>query len=173
MAGKTHPSDWRNASPFTKRLALLALIGVVGGVLLVTHFSAAAARSVAPTLLARNTAGETLLANGSMLFLVDSAEARTLRLSAAALGLSGPVLSVSTDGEDWYLGDDATGMLYRCDLHTRRCAAALQSPPGARIFRRAHHLVFAADRIFITDTEAHRVRMFNRDGSPAGSTRTE
>src|SRR4030095_7419193 len=60
MAGKTHPSDWRNASPLTKRLALLALLGVVGGVVLTMHFSAAAADVVGPTLIARNAAGETL-----------------------------------------------------------------------------------------------------------------
>jgi hypothetical protein len=172
MAGKTHPSDWRNASTRTKRLALLALLGVVGGVGLITHFSAAVARLAGPTLIARNAAGETLIANGITLFLIDAAESRTLSLTPENLGLSGPVVSVSSDGRDWYLGDDATGMLYRCDLHARRCVAALQAQTNMRIFRRAHHVAFSADRIFITDSEAHRVLTFNRDGSPAGSTRT-
>src|SRR4051812_11853998 len=114
MAGKTHPSDWSNAPPLTKRLALLALLGVVGGVVLTMHFSAAAADVGGPTLIARNAAGETLLANRDTAFLVDATEAKTLSLPVEALGLRGPVLSVSSDGSDWYLGDDATGMLYRC-----------------------------------------------------------
>jgi sugar lactone lactonase YvrE len=172
MAGKPHPSDWRNAAPSTQRLALLALLGMLGGVVLVNHFSAAAAGTVGPTLLARNAAGETLLANGSTLYLVDSGETRTLNFPATDLGLHGAVLSISSDGRDWYLGDDATGMLYRCDLRARRCAAALQPQPDARIFRRAHHVAFAGSRIFITDSEAHRLLVFDRDGTPAGSTRT-
>jgi hypothetical protein len=172
MAGKTHPSDWRNASPLTKRLALLAVIGVTVGVFSVTHFSAAAAKTVGPTLIARNAAGETLLANGSTLFLVDTRETHTLSFPAAELGVRGPVMSVSTDGKDWYLGDDATGMLYRCDLPARRCVAALQTQPGVRIFRRAHHVAFTIDRIFMTDSEAHRVLGFTRDGMATGSTRT-
>lgn len=172
MAGKTHPSDWRNASALTKRLALFALFAVVGGVLLMTHFSAAAARLVGPTLIARNAAGETLTANGTTLFLVDAHESSTLSLPVEDLKLRGPVMSVSSDGRDWYLGDDATGMLYRCDLHARQCTAALRTQNGTRIFRRAHHVAFSAGQIFITDSEAHRVMTFNRDGSAAGSTRT-
>lgn len=172
MAGKTHPSDWRNASPLALQLALLAVIGVAVGVFCVTHFSAAAARTVGPTLIARNAAGETLLANGSTLFLVDAAETRTLSWPAADLGLRGPVMSVSTDGKDWYLGDDATGMLYRCDVPAHRCVAALQTPTGVRIFRRAHHVAFTSDRIIMTDSEAHRVLGFTREGVATGSTRT-
>src|SRR5262245_10710935 len=151
MAGSTHPADWRNAPTLTKRLALAALLGVVGGVALAMHFSAAAAKVVGPTLIARNAAAETLLANGDTLFLVDANESKTLILPIEALGLRGPVMSVSSDGTDWYLGDDATGMLYRCDLRARKCAAALQTHAGARIFRRAHRVAFAAERIFITD----------------------
>ena len=172
MAGKTHPSDWRNASPLTKRLALFALLGVVGGIVLMTHFSAAAARLMGPSLIARNAAGETLVANGITLFLIDADESRTLSLPVGDLKLRGPVMSVSSDGADWYLGDDATGMLYRCDLRARRCAAALQAKKGMRIFRRAHRVAFSADRIFMTDSEAHRLLTFNRDGSAADSTRT-
>src|SRR5678815_2262859 len=112
MAGNTHPSDWRNASPLTKRLALIALLGVLGGVVLTLHFSAAAADTVGPTLIARNAAGETLLASRETVFLVDAGEANTRSLAVEALGLRGPVLSVTSDGKDWYLGDDATGMLY-------------------------------------------------------------
>jgi hypothetical protein len=172
MAGKTHPSDWRNAPPLSKHLAVLAVIGVAVGVFSVTHYSAAAARTVGPPLIARNAAGETLLANGSTLFLVDATESRTLSWPATDLGLRGPVMSVSSDGEDWYVGDDATGMLYRCDLPARRCAAALQTQPGVRIFRRAHHVAFSSDRILMTDAEAHRVLGFTRDGRATGSTRT-
>lgn len=172
MAGPTHPSDWRNAPPLTKRLALLAIIGVMVGVLCVTHFSAAAARAVGPTLVARNTIGETLLANGSTLFLVDATEERTTTFPAEDIGLRGPVLSVTSDGKDWYLGDDETGMLYRCDLRERRCVEALRAEPGARIFRRAHHVAFTHDRIFITDSEAHRVLGFTREGVATVSTRT-
>ena len=172
MAGKKHPSDWSNAAPLTKRLALLALLGVVGGVALTMHFSAAAADVVGPTLIARNAAGDTLLANGDTVFLVDAGEANTQSIPLEAFGLRGPVLSAASDGTHWYLGDDATGMLYRCDLRARKCTAALQARDGDRIFRRAHRVAFAADRIFVTDSEAHRVLTFNRDGSASGATRT-
>ncbi|HET9863459.1 MAG TPA: hypothetical protein VFP37_08450 [Steroidobacteraceae bacterium] len=172
MAGNLHPSDWRNASPSTKRLALLALLGVLSGIFLVNHFSARAARTRGPTMLARNDAGEILLANGRTLFLVDAGETRTLSLPVAQLGLRGPVLSVASDGKDWYLGDDATGMLHRCDLRARHCVAALRSQPEARIFRRAHHVAFAGDRIFLTDSAAHRVFEYDRDGNELRSTRT-
>ena len=87
MAGKAHPSDWRNASPSTQRLALLAMLGVIGGVLLAERFSATAAGTVVPTLIARNSAGETLLANGSTLFLVDAGEARIVLMAITDLGL--------------------------------------------------------------------------------------
>ncbi len=131
------------------------------------------ARAVAPTLLARNASGETLLANGSTVFLVDAGEARTTSFPAEDLGLHGPLMSVSSDGRDWYLGDDATGMLYRCDLRARRCSAALKAPPGDRVFRRAHRVAFGGGRIFLTDSEAHRVLVFEADGSLVGPTRTE
>lgn len=172
MAGKTHPSDWSHAAPLSKLLALVALLGVIGGVILTMHFSAAAARVVGPTLIARNAAGEILLANRDTAFLVDAAEASTLRVPVEALGLRGPIQSVSTDGKDWYLGDDATGMLYRCDVRVRKCAEALHSQGGERIFRRAHRVAFAADRIFVTDSEAHRLLTFDRDGRATGATRT-
>ncbi|MDF3019115.1 MAG: hypothetical protein K0Q92_418 [Steroidobacteraceae bacterium] len=174
MAGKPHPSDWRNAPASTQRLALLALAGIIGGLLLEFHFSGAMARAVAPTLIARNASGETLLANGSKVFLIDAGEARTSSLSAEDLGLRGPIMSVSSDGRDWYLGDDATGMLYRCDLSARRCSAALKAAqPGDRIFRRAHRVAFGGGRIFVTDSEAHRVLVFKADGSLVGPTRTQ
>ena len=173
MAGKPHPSDWRNAPASTKRLALLALLGVIGGLILEMHFSGAVARAVGPTLIARNASGETLLANGGSLFLVDADEARTTRMPIEDLGLRGPVLSVSSDGRDWYLGDDASGMLYRCDPRARQCGPAVQARDGDRIFRRAHSVAFAAGRIFITDSEAHRVLAFGEHGRAIGSTRTE
>ena len=172
MAGKTHPSDWRNAPARTRQLALAALLGIIGGVGLVMHFSGAAARTVGPTLIARNAAGETLLANGGTLFLVNADESQTLSLPVAELGLRGPVMSVSSDGKDWYLGDDATAMLYRCDPRARHCTAALQPQPDTRIFRRAHHVAFTTDRIFMTDSEAHRVLMFDREGGVLDATRT-
>jgi len=101
MAGNTHPSDWRNASPVTKRLALIALLGVVGGVALTMHFSAAAADTVVPTLIARNAAGETLLAGRDTLFLVDAGESKTQSLAVEALGLRGPrVVRAGNDAAD-------------------------------------------------------------------------
>ncbi|HEX6396900.1 MAG TPA: hypothetical protein VFZ95_05715, partial [Steroidobacteraceae bacterium] len=157
MAGKPHPSDWRNAPASTQRLALLALLGLLGGLLLETHFSGAVARALTPTLFARNASGETLLANGSTMFLVDAGEAHTSSIAPADLGLRGSITSVSSDGRDWYLGDDSTGMLYRCDLRARHCSPALKAQAGNRIFRRAHNVAFAGNRIFITDSEAHRV----------------
>jgi hypothetical protein len=172
MTGKPHPSDWRNAPASTKRLALLALLGVIGGLLLETHFSGAVARAVSPTLMARNASGETLLTNGRSLFQVDGKQTTVSRLSIEDLGLHGPVLSVSSDGRDWYLGDDATGMLHRCDLRSRHCTAALQARDGNRIFRRAHGVAFAGGHIFITDAEAHRILAFTDDGRSLASTRS-
>jgi hypothetical protein len=173
MAGKPHPSDWRNAPASTQRLALLALIGILGGLLLEIYFSGAVARAVAPMLMARNASGETLLANGSTIFLVDAGEAHTSSIAARDLGLRGPIMSVSSDGRDWYLGDDASGMLYRCDVRARHCSAALKVQAGDRVFRRAHRVAFGDKRIFITDSEAHRVLTFDADGSAIGATRTQ
>jgi hypothetical protein len=168
-----HASDWRNAPSHTKYLAFLALSAIVGGVALTTMFSAAAARAVGPTLIARNSAGEILLANLDTLFLIPADESRTAELSTQGLGLQGRVMSLSSDGKDWFLGDDATGMLYRCDLSVRHCAAALRSEGGRRVFRRAHHVAFTADHIFMTDSESHRLRTFNREGHALENTRTQ
>ena len=168
----THPSDWRNAPARTKRLAAIALAGIVGGGVLTTIFSGAAARAVGPTLIARNADGETLLANPHRLFLVNADEQRTAILPVEELGLRGPVMSLSSDGVDWYLGDDSTGMLHRCDLRARKCVAALEVGEGRRAFRRAHRVTFTTDRIFMTDSESHRLLAFDRAGRRLAATRT-
>jgi hypothetical protein len=167
-----HPSDWRNAPSRTKRLALAAMVGIVGGLILTTIFSGAAARAVGPTFVARNSAGETLLANSARLFLVAADEAKATALHVDALGLRGPVTSITTDGTDWFIGNDETGNLYRCDLVARNCVAALRAAGGRRIFRRAHRVAFANDRIFLTDSESHRLLVFDRQGQPLTATRT-
>src|SRR5689334_2131929 len=105
MAGEAHPSDWRNIPTRSRQLALAAVCGVLGGVALIAHFSASASRVVAPTLVARDAAGETLLANSGELFLVDAGESSTRHIPVAELGLRGPIMSLSSDGTDWYLGD--------------------------------------------------------------------
>jgi hypothetical protein len=168
----THPSDWRNAPARTKWLALAAVAGIAGGIMLTTIFSGAAAKAMGPGLIARNSAGETLLANSTTLFLVAADEASSVSLPIEALGLRGPVLSVSSDGADWFVGDDASGMLYRCDLTARKCVAALQRPGSWRVFRRAHRAAFTSHRIFVTDSEAHRLLVFDRAGYPLTATRT-
>lgn len=168
----THPSDWRNAPPRSKWLALAALLGILGGIVLVTIFSGAAAKAVGPTLIARNAAGELLLANSSALFVIDADEASSTRVPVEELDLRGPVMSVASDGTDWFIGDDATGMLYRCEVAARKCAAALQSRGDRRIFRRAHRVAFGKDRIFLTDSEAHSLQEFDRQGHRLATTRT-
>ncbi len=164
-------SDWRHAALGTRILALIAVACVIGGVIGIEAFSRRAAEATGPHLTARNEAGDVLLASFRTLYLVPYDEA-VQALEVRDLGLRGPVLSLSSDGTYWYLGDDATGLLQRCDLAARRCEPAVSPLPGTRAFRRAHRVAFTADRIHITDTSGHQLKVFDRDSNFIAATRT-
>ena len=164
-------SDWRHAALSTRIFALIALVCVIGGVIGTDAFSRRAAEAAGPHLMARNAAGDVLLGAFGTLYLVPHDEAAQV-LSVQALGLRGPVLSLSSDGDHWYLGDDATGLLHRCDLAARRCEPAVTPLRGERAFRRAHRVAVTTDRIYLTDTSRHQLVVFDRDGNFIAATRT-
>jgi hypothetical protein len=164
-------SDWRHAALSTRIFALLALVCVIGGVVGVTTFSRRQAEATGPHLMARNAAGDVLLGAFTTLYLVPHDEGVQV-LDVEALDLRGPVLSLSSDGDHWYLGDDATGLLHRCDLAARRCEPAVTTLHGERAFRRTHRVAFTADRIHIADTSRHQLVIFDREGNFIAATRT-
>lgn len=168
----TDRSDWRNASRSTRLFASIAVLGVLGGIVGVQLFSVRAAEATGPHLMARNAAGDVLFASFRTLYQVPHGAA-VQAMAVAELGLSGRILSLSSDGTRWYLGDDATGLVHRCDLPARRCEPAVFPPSGERVFRHAHRVAFAADRIHVTDTTSHQIRAFDRDGNFLVATRTE
>lgn len=167
-----NPTDWRNVPAHTQWLAVAAVLGIVGGLFLLNWFSGAAARAVGPTLVATNHIGETLLASSGTLYLVDAEQADATIIRAGELGLRGPVMSVSSDGTHWFIGDDASGTVHRCDPGARLCTAALKPRERQRVFRRAHKVAFTNDQVFLTDSEAHEIAVFDRDGRETRRTRT-
>lgn len=167
----TDTSDWRHAARSTQVLALVAVLGVIAGVIGVGHFSRRVAETTGPHLMARNADGDVLFASFRTVYEVP--HGGTVRAIAAEdLGLRGHVLSLSSDGSRWYLGDDTTGLIHRCDLASLHCEPAVSPPRGTRVFRRTHRVAFAADRIHVTDTTSHQIKVFDRDGNFLDATRT-
>jgi hypothetical protein len=151
-------------------LAVVVMLAILGGVVMLQRFAKLEAETQGPGLVAVGADGDTLLAARDELFLVR--EGRPVeRIALAALGLGGPVVALGWDGRSWFVGDDATGSLHRCDLEARRCADALQ-PGGERWLRRTAKVAFAPDRIYLTDTERHRLLAFDAAGQPLGASRT-
>lgn len=151
-------------------LAVVAMIAILGGVLALQRFAKLEAETQGPGLVAVGAEGETLLAARDELFLVREGQP-VERIALAALGLGGPIVAIGWDGTAWFVGDDTTGSLHRCDLAARRCVDALQAN-GERWLRRTAKVAFAEDRIYLTDTERHRLLAFDASGKPLDASRT-
>jgi len=151
-------------------LAALAMIAILGGVLALQRFAKLEAETQGPGLVAVGAAGETVLAARDTLFVVRDGQPIE-RIELATLGLRGPVMAIGWDGQSWFVVDDATGSLHRCDLAARSCVDALPPNPD-RWLRRTAKVAFAPDRIYLSDTERHRLLAFDAAGKPVGTSRT-
>ncbi len=151
-------------------LAAVAMLGILGGIVVLQKFSKLEAETQGPSVIATNEAGDVLLGARHLLFLVPSGKP-VERIELEALGLGGPVVGLGWDGKDWFVADDASGTLHRCDLAAKSCRPAL-AVSEERWLRRTAKLAFAPDRIFVTDTERHRLLAFGAGGDPVGSSRT-
>lgn len=150
-------------------IAGLAMVGIIGGVVTLQRFAKLEAETQGPSVIAVGD-GAVLLGARHELFLVPLGKPAE-RIALKDLGLEGPVVGVGWDGKDWFVGDDATGTLHRCDLAARRCTPAL-APSAERWLRRTAKFAFAPDRIYVTDTERHRLLAFDGTGQPLAQTRT-
>lgn len=165
-----HVSDWSLAPRSTKAMALLVLLCLLVGIFLL-QLAGHAYEVQGPTRIARHTDGSVLIGAYEKLFLLD-AEQHLTKLIAKELGLVGPVNSITADNTDWLLGDDDSGLLYRCDALLRQCHP-LFAGRSERMFSRAHSVVKLDDRLIISDSERHRLRVFDREGKELLVTRTE
>lgn len=165
-----HPADWSQAPRSTKLLALAVIVLVAAGILAVQQ-AGRAYETQGPSRIARNPAGSTLIDAYEKLFLVDAQQHLT-QLTAADLGLGGPINSITTQGDDWILGDDSDGLLYRCDAALRACRPLFPTRKE-RLFSRAHGLTQFDGKWIVSDSERHRLRVYDSSGNELLSTRTQ
>jgi len=151
-------------------LAVVAMAGILGGVFALQKVSKLESETQGPSVIATNEAGDVLLGARHLLFLVPSGKPIE-RIELETLGLVAPVVGLGSAGKDWFVAADDSGTVHRCDLAARSCRPAL-APSAERWLRRTAKLAFAPDRIFVTDTERHRLLAFDAAGKPLGASRT-
>jgi hypothetical protein len=166
-----HPSDWHSAPLRTRILSLLAIACIGAGSFATYTYSGKAAESKTLSHIARNADGDVLLAEARTLYLVDKDE-HTSAISLEKLSLAGPVTSLAASGSLWLIGDGGSGKLFRCDLLRRRCNPAITGAQDVRIIRGVNGVVAVDGRIYVTDTERHRLLAFDEHGAQLAATRT-
>lgn len=168
--GDVHPADWSQAPRATKFLAAIASLIICAGVGLI-FLAGAALEMQGPVRIASDPASEILIGAYDRLFLVD-ADGALHRFRSTALGLTGAVDSVHVEDGDWLLGDDGSGLLYRCSADLARCRVRFAKHQSTRMFSRSHGVAFLGDKLVVADAERHRLRVFDKTGLEVLTTRT-
>jgi hypothetical protein len=153
----------RSRSRTANRLALVAILGILGTLLLVWTASEHVAETAGPSALASAddavyfVAGGTLYAAGADGALRDD-------IPLASLGLDGVVSHLAVLGQDLLLVDGARGAVQRCNPARRACTVLARIPMPRHGGALALASAPEAGRIYIADTASHQLHAHGLDG---------
>ncbi|MES1147065.1 MAG: hypothetical protein ABUL52_01580 [Solimonas sp.] len=164
-----HVSDWSQASRSTQLLAAAAAMLILGGVWCI-YFASSVMKWQGPVSIARNNNHSFLIGSYNQLFLVDSRN-QMHQFQLSDVGINGPLTSIDAAQDNWLLGDDDTGQFIECSSDLHRCHPQF---PGShsRMFARAHGVAFLGDEMIVSDSDHHRLRVFDSTGREVKVTRT-
>ncbi len=144
-------------------LAVVAMLGMLGALLLVGRAVTRMAGTAGPSVLASSDEAVYFVA-GDALHVADTAGRLQEVIPLAALGLGRTVSHIAAMEEFLLVADGGTGIVKRCDLVRRTCTK-LTALPGAR---RGEALALApapeAGRLYVADTANHALHAYGLDG---------
>ncbi|MDO9387088.1 MAG: hypothetical protein Q7T65_10335 [Thiobacillus sp.] len=147
------------------RLALVAILGILGSVVLAWKAGEEVSVAAGPGALA--STGETVyFVAGGTLYVADAGGALQDEFPLAALGLGRVVSQLAVIGDDLLVADGARGTVHRCDLARRACAELVRIPMRGHGAAMAVAAAPDADRLYVADTSGHELHVYSLKGKP-------
>ncbi len=154
----------------------LGTLAILAGVWSAIEVGSQTAHLKGPSFMAPGTNEGVLVLSDGTLHLLDPAGRVRGRLTLKALGLPDAITALAPLGEDFLVGEAATGSIQRCSWTARRCTPWVSGGNASRReLKHAFKIAATAggERVYVTDTARHRLLVYDAGGHRLGASRGE
>lgn len=146
-------------------LAAIAIVGLLGALLLVGLGSSREVDYYGPSALAATQDGELYFDAAGLIYQADVEGTLLHSISYSELGITGPVVQLSTVDDDLLLLDSGQNQVLRCDTRLWRCSPLLDhsAQPVEEILSFA--LAPEQGRLYLSGLDSHKIKAYDLDGS--------
>ena len=151
-------------NPRANQLAVIAIVGLLGALVLVWIGSSREVERYGPSALAATHDGELYFDAAGQIYQADAQGALLHSISYSELGIVGPVAQLSVVDDELLLLDSGQNQVLRCDTGLWRCSPLINhsAEPLEEILSFA--LAPEHGRLYLASQDSHQIKAYDPDG---------